>query len=107
MLDWTDVRRGLQTDEERAADHYIVGDVETQPAVISLNSTMSSLAVTMFLAAFTGVPSEARLLFYDAIEGRVRPARIQQTPTCIVCSQSGAHAQASNWPLPTRSRVSA
>ncbi len=107
MLDWTDVRRGLQTEVERAADHYIVGDVEPQPAVISLNSTMSSLTVTMFLAAFTGVPSEARLLFYDAIDGRVRPAHIQPAPTCVVCSQSGALAQAAKWPLPTRNVASA
>jgi molybdopterin/thiamine biosynthesis adenylyltransferase len=105
MLDWAEVRRELQTDAERAADRYIMGDVEPQPAVISLNSTMSSLAVTMFLAAFTGVPSEARLLFYDAIEGRLRPAQIRPAPTCVVCSQSGALAQASNWPLPTRNLV--
>jgi len=107
MLDWADVRRGLQTDVERAADRYIVGHAEPQPAVVSLNSTMSSLAVTMFLAAFTGVPSEARLLFYDAIEGRLRPAHLRPAPTCVVCSQSGALAKGSNWPLPTRSPVSA
>lgn len=103
MLDWAEVRRGLQTNAERAADRYIVGHVEPQPAVVSLNSTMSSLVVTMFLAAFTGVPSEARLLFYDAIEGRVRPAQVRPAPTCVVCSQSGALAKVSGWPLPTRS----
>jgi hypothetical protein len=34
--------------ETRAADPYIVGFHDPQPSVISLNSTMASLAVTMF-----------------------------------------------------------
>ena len=101
-LDWTEVRRELQTDAERSLDRYIIGHNEPQPAVISLNSTVASLAVTMFIAAFTGVPAHARLQYYDGIVGRVRSAAVRPSPTCVVCSSAGALGKADSWPLPTR-----
>ena len=61
VIDPVAVRRELQTDVQRAADPYITGHNEPQPAVISLNSTLASLAVTMFMTAFTPIP--ARLAF--------------------------------------------
>ena len=103
-LDWAEVRRELQTDAERSLDHYIIGDVEPQPAVISLNSTMSSLTVTMFMAAFAGIPANARLQFYDGVDGRVRSAVVKPSPTCVVCSSAGAYAKPDRWPLPTWGR---
>lgn len=102
ILDWAEVRRELQSDEERALDRYIVGHNEPQPAVISLNSTVSSLAVTMFMAAFAGVPANARLQFYDGVDGRIRSASIKPSPTCVVCSAAGAFGKAGSWPIPTR-----
>ncbi|TAL07005.1 MAG: hypothetical protein EPO07_00965, partial [Verrucomicrobia bacterium] len=55
LLDAEQVRRDLLTDFERRTDPYILGEPEPAPAVISLNSTMASLAVTMFLNAVVGV----------------------------------------------------
>ena len=52
------IRVDLLTDFERAADPYIVGAHEPAPAVISVNATISSISVTMFLAAVTGIPSQ-------------------------------------------------
>lgn len=101
-IDAAQVRRELQSDAERARDPYIVGHGEPQPAVISINSTMSSLLVTMFLGAFAGVPARARHQLYDGLQGRVRSAMQAPTPGCIVCSASGALAKADSWPLPTR-----
>ena len=96
------VRVDLLTDFERQRDQYVIGLQEPAPAVISLNGTMASLAVTMFLSAVVGIPSSARLLNYDAISGTLRPAMIGRHPSCIVCSERGALARSAEWPLPAR-----
>lgn len=101
-LDGEEIRREMMSPEERARDQYIVGDVVPQPAVMSINATSSSLAVTMFLGAMTGVPAKARWQRYDAINGQVREMTASIDADCIVCSSEGALAQGSRWPLPTR-----
>lgn len=103
VIDPVAVRRELQTPVQRAADPYITGHNEPQPAVISLNGTMASLAVTMFMTAFTPVPGEARLQYYNGITGVVRAATLRADPSCVVCSRSGALALGKKWALPGRS----
>ena len=104
VIDSVAVRRELQSPVQRAADPYITGYNEPQPAVISLNSTMASLAVTMFMAAFTPIPGTARLQYYNGITGVVRAATAQADPGCVVCSRSGALGFGNKWPLPGRER---
>jgi len=106
LLDAEQVRRELLSEEQRKRDPYIVGAPIPQPAVISLNSTMSSAAVTMFLSAVTGMPSNARMIIYDAIRGTLRPNAMAPRPHCIVCSHEGALARGTTWKLPTRPRAS-
>lgn len=101
-LDAEQVRRDLMTEEQRQHDPYIVGAAITQPAVISLNSTMASAAITMFLAAVAGTPSDARMVIYDGIRGSLRPAAMPPRPHCIACSYDGALARGSTWQLPMR-----
>lgn len=101
-LDSEQIRRELLTPEQRRADPYVQGAYEPQPAVISINSTMASLAVTMFLGAVTPVPAAARFQYYDGLRGTVRPASAPQARDCIVCSASGALARGRSWPLPVR-----
>jgi molybdopterin/thiamine biosynthesis adenylyltransferase len=101
-LDAEQVRRELMTEDQRRRDPYIVGAQVPQPAVISLNSTMSSAAITMFLAAVTGAPSDARMVIYDGIRGSLRPAAMAPRPHCIACSYDGALARGSTWQLPKR-----
>lgn len=101
-LDGEQIRRELLTPEQRHADPYVQGAHEPQPAVISINSTMASLAVTMFLGAVTPAPATARFQYYDGVRGTVRPASARQIETCIVCSTSGALARGGAWPLPVR-----
>jgi molybdopterin/thiamine biosynthesis adenylyltransferase len=101
-LDAEQVRRELLTEDQRKQDPYITGAVVLQPAVISLNSLVSSAAVSMFLAATTGFPSEARMLVYDGIRGSLRPAVTEPSPRCIVCSYDGALARGGTWDLPRR-----
>lgn len=96
------VRVDLLSDFERRNDPYIVGEREPAPAVISLNSTMSSQAVTMFLAVVSGIPSRARQINYDAMSGTCRPAAISIHPTCYVCSPHRGLARADEWDAPGR-----
>ena len=66
LLDSEEVRRDMMNAEERSRDQYIQGAHEPAPAVISINGTVTSMAMTMFLAMMVGVPSAARHLLYDA-----------------------------------------
>ncbi|MFA6348666.1 MAG: ThiF family adenylyltransferase [Candidatus Paceibacterota bacterium] len=102
LLDAERVRRDLMTDFERQQDPYIVGQPEPAPAVISLNSTVASLAVTMFLNATVGIPGSARFLNYNGMTGTCRPVLSIPHPSCIVCSPRGAIARGDEWPLPAR-----
>ena len=102
LLDPEEIRRDLLTDFERQADPYILGNNEAAPAVVSLNATIASMAVTMFLNACTGIPGSARFVNYNAMTGVSRSAMCVQHPSCIVCSSYGAMARAEEWPLPAR-----
>lgn len=101
-LDPDQVRRDLMTEAQRKRDPYIVGAAVPQPAVISLNSTMASAAITMFLAAVAGTSSDARMVIYDGVRGSLRPAAMPPRRHCIACSYDGALARGSSWLLPER-----
>lgn len=101
-LDGEQIRREMISPEQRAADPYLIGMHEPQPAVISINSTMASLAVTMFLGAVTPVPTVSRFQLYDGIRGTVRPTTAACRTDCVVCSAAGALAKGSAWSLPVR-----
>lgn len=101
-LDYEQVRREMLTEEQRKADQYIQGADVKQPAVISLNSSMASAAVTMFLASVAGVPSAARMLSYDGKLGTMRAAAMDPRPGCVACSEKGGLGRGDSWTLPTR-----
>ena len=91
-LDARVIREELMTPEQRAADPYFISGGVKQPAVISINSTMASLAVTMFLSAFTGVPARARWQSYDALTGNVRVFATKPDSECPICGVAGVIA---------------
>jgi molybdopterin/thiamine biosynthesis adenylyltransferase/proteasome lid subunit RPN8/RPN11 len=99
LLDANEVRRDMMTAFERQADHYIQGEREPAPAVMSLNSTVASLAITMMISVVTSIPVRARHVLYNAITSTLRTVRAQPKPNCYVCSRSGAFARADSWPL--------
>lgn len=101
-IDPNQVRIEMMRHEQRIADPYFKGEGVPQPAVISLNGAVSSIAVTTFLAAVTAIPSQARLVLYDAIRGSMRPTVMTPHPECIVCSPAGALGRGDTWSLPTR-----
>lgn len=83
------IREELMSPEQRAADPYFNGDGVVQPSVISLNSTLVSIAVTMFMGAYLGVPTHPRWLSYDGIAGKLRPLTSKCDPECHICSSQG------------------
>ena len=102
-LDAAQVRRELMTSEQRAKDPYFEnGPGVPQPAVISLNGTVASLAVTMFLSATVGVPSFARYLLYDGTRGRMNAAEATADPECPFCGPSSGAGAGDRFPLPER-----
>lgn len=101
-LDGETIRREMLSPEQRAADPYVQGLHEPQPAVVSINSTMASLAVTMFLGAVTTVPASARFQYYDGIRGTVKLMSVVKAEDCVVCSPKGAFAKGNSWGMPLR-----
>jgi molybdopterin/thiamine biosynthesis adenylyltransferase len=102
LLDSEAVRRDLQSDAERRADPYIVGGLEPQPAVVSINSVVASFAVTMFLAAVTDMPMQSRYQIYRGDSGVVSSIVAAAQPDCVVCSSRGADGRGDSWTLPGR-----
>ncbi len=81
--------------EKLAKEGYVQGIEVRAPAVISLNSTVSSLAVTMFLSLLSGfstVPGVASEEIYDAVEGIMFKSKPKSDPVCGVCGLHGLGA---------------
>jgi molybdopterin-synthase adenylyltransferase len=102
LLDAEEVRRDMMNEEERGKDPYIQGAHEAAPAVISINGTVASMAITMFLAISVGVPSEGRYVLYDARLPSLRAVSFACNPDCYICSSKGALARGDLQPLFTR-----
>jgi molybdopterin/thiamine biosynthesis adenylyltransferase/proteasome lid subunit RPN8/RPN11 len=102
LLDSEQVRRDMMNAEERRRDPYIQGAHEPAPAVISINGTVTSLAMTMFLAMTVGVPSDGRHVLYDARSPSLRAVSFAKNPNCYICSPRGVLALGDTQPLFTR-----
>jgi hypothetical protein len=99
LLNASEVRRDMMTPFERQADPYLQGAREPAPAVMSLNGTVSSLAVTMLLSVACGIPVGARHILYNALASDLRPVRAQPVANCYICSRSGSLARGDSWPF--------
>lgn len=99
LLDPNEVRQDMMTAFERQADPYIQGEREPAPAVMSLNGTVGSLAITMLLAIVAGVPVSGRHLLYNATSSTLRAVRAEPKAGCYICSRSGSFARGDSWPL--------
>jgi molybdopterin/thiamine biosynthesis adenylyltransferase len=102
LLDAAEVRRDMMSESERKLDPYIVGGREPAPSVISLNGTVVSLAVTMFLGVAVGAPLDATRLMYNACSPALRSVQGQPKPECFICSKKGALAWGDHHRLFTR-----
>lgn len=86
IIDSGRVRLELMSAANRRRDPYGMQEADAQPAVISINSSVSSLAVTMMLQIFTGLSGEVRSLRYDGVDLRVKAAVAQLQPRCPDCA---------------------
>jgi len=102
LLNANEVRRDMMTAFERQADPYFRGARVPAPAVISINGTVASLAITMLLSIVTGIPVNARHLLYNAKNSLLRTVRATPSTNCFICSKSGALARGDAWPLQAR-----
>lgn len=100
LLDSEQVRRDLLSDAERQVDRYILGTQERQPAVVSINSTVASLAVSMLLSAVTGIPLRGRYLLYRGEVGTVKVVSAEQNANCVICSKEGVFGRGDSTRLP-------
>lgn len=106
-LDSRQVREEMMSPEHRNADPYFASGVGApQPAVISINSTVSSLAVTIFLSMISGIPAPARHVIYDGNRSRVNSVGASRNPKCNFCSDSSTALGGDAYPLPERRRAS-
>ncbi|HEV8414608.1 MAG TPA: ThiF family adenylyltransferase [Bryobacteraceae bacterium] len=102
LLDSEEVRRDMMNVEERQRDSYILGAYEPAPAVISINGTVSSIAMTMFLAMTVGIPSDGRNILYNARTPSLRTVSFTRNPNCYICSPQGVLGRGEAQPLFTR-----
>jgi molybdopterin/thiamine biosynthesis adenylyltransferase len=102
LLDANEVRRDMMTEFEKKTDPYIVGAREPAPAVMSLNATVASLAVTMLLNAVTEMGGRARHLLYNAISSNLRNIAPKAQHDCFICSIEGVLARGDDAPLMAR-----
>lgn len=99
LLDANEVRQDMMTAFERRADPYIQGEREPAPAVMSLNGTVASVAMTMLLATVTAIPIAARHVLYNAMASTMRTVRAHPKTDCYICSRAGSFARGDSWPL--------
>ena len=102
LLDTELVRRDLLSEWERSEDPYIVGAHQAQPAVVSINGTLASSAVTMMLAALTGIPMSARHQVFVGEQGNLRAVESRRDPHCVVCSLRGFLGRGDQAPISWR-----
>lgn len=102
LLDPAQVRRDMANEVERKLDPYIVDGGEPAPSVISLNSTVVSLAVSMVLGFVTDAPLDSRHLIYNALNSTLRTVKTAPNPSCFICSKAGALEWGDTRPLFTR-----
>jgi hypothetical protein len=94
-LDSERIRSESMNEKERnrlAKEGYVRGLDERAPAVISLNSTLAGMAVTMMLSSISGfsvVPRDASEQVYDMIEGIVFRSEVLPDEGCLICGDNG------------------
>jgi molybdopterin-synthase adenylyltransferase len=97
------IREEMMSPEQRQADPYFQGNTGVvQPSVISINSTVASVAVTMFLSMVTGLDAPARYLVYDGNRQRLAPVAAEADPNCNFCGPESSALGGDRYPLPVR-----
>jgi molybdopterin-synthase adenylyltransferase len=80
--------------EFRKRHGYVSGASIPEPAIVSLNGLVASVAVTEFLALTTGVRESRHYTFYDMLEQRLVPRIVPVDSRCVACSLAALGAKA-------------
>lgn len=102
VLDSDRVRWDFMSEKQAKQDPYFIGEGDPAPAVIVLNSIVSSLAVSIFLACVADYPFAPRFLLHDGVKGLVKPIAAVPDPACAYCSARGVLARGDRITLPHR-----
>jgi molybdopterin/thiamine biosynthesis adenylyltransferase len=92
-------RQELESESERQfrrTHGYGLGDVERDPAVISLNGVIASLAVTEFLMLVTALREPNRVLTYKGIRGIVTTTTDAKKADCYICNYVAGKREEAN-----------
>jgi len=79
----------LEEREFRRRHGYVAGANIEEPAVISLNGTVASIAVSEFLALVTGFRPSRHCTYYDMLEQSAVPRIVHQDGKCTACAFEG------------------
>jgi hypothetical protein len=105
ILSPDEIRIDLSNEKQRRADPYFLGRVDIrQPSVISLNSSAASAAVTMFLAAVAGIPTDSRSQVLRGIPGTVRTLEDTPRQGCVNCSTDAFYGKGAQYDLAIRAK---
>ncbi|MCM8801138.1 MAG: ThiF family adenylyltransferase [Candidatus Omnitrophica bacterium] len=88
-IDLEVARQELESQEEslyRKSLGYGLGETVPSPAVVSLNGTVASLAVTEFLMLVTGLREPHYRITYKGMRGVFRESLDKKRPHCIICN---------------------
>lgn len=91
VLDGDRVRLDLLSNAARARDPYGMPPEVIQPAVISFNGVVASLAATMLLQVFTPLTGDVRALRYDGVAARAKEVVATPQPRCPDCAAHFAY----------------
>jgi molybdopterin/thiamine biosynthesis adenylyltransferase len=80
--------------EFRKRHGYVSGASIPEPAIISLNGLIASVAVTEFLALITGMRETRHYTFYDMLEQRLVPRIVPVDTRCVACCLAGLGGKA-------------
>ncbi len=99
LLRSDEIRRDMMDEAAKAADPYFSDKGVIAPAVISLNGTVVSLAVTSILGLVTSVPVCSRYVIYDALKSSLRSVSVTPERDCFICSRKGVVGLGDTQPL--------
>ena len=83
-----------QEREFRKRHGYVTGLSVPEPAVISLNGTLSSMAVTEYLVMFSGIRTLQHYTHYDFLSQKTVQRIMSRKENCVICGAQGKGSNA-------------
>jgi hypothetical protein len=87
-LDFAEAGEDLESQAERAIrlDRGYTSERNVEPALMPLNTVLVGMAMTEFLAYFTGIRPVAPYSRYNFVKNRIVTQNVSRDDDCVVCS---------------------